>query len=579
MQTSAPGKLTRQQLYDLIRQSSKDEYILKEMIRLGFWNESTGKPSLTKEFIERKGELEKQYSQLLKIHHKYQSTESLLKAFHKERKEKALLHREETKLKNKKIKFEKAQNWFKKNLTDILYLGENVSFGLNGKFTDRDKLKSNSLPVIEDIESLANSIGVSVSEIRFLSYDRKVSKVSHYQQFLIAKKTGGTRKISAPMPRLKHVQYWILTNILEKVAIHDCAHGFVTGKSIVTNAEPHVGADVVINMDLENFFPTVTYKRVKGVFCNLGYSEKISTVLALLCSQADNCEVVLDNQTYFRNQGERFLPQGAPTSPALTNILCRKLDKRMLGMSNQLGFKYTRYADDLTFSSSQKTAHNLQKLFWRVNQIIPDEGFILHPDKTRVMRSNNKQEVTGVVVNEKLSVDRKTLKRFRALLFQINKDGLGDKSWGKGALIPSIEGYANFVYMVNPIKGVELQKAVVLIKQKYGAPVKPHKLSLLNKKLMRFKAKEGLLPKKDWWKPKQKSAPLVELTQIQNEALKGQPGKRPTEKSDSQNQNGIEDENTFDIQRTVNENNTPFQILTYALLIIPFIIFILYISR
>ncbi|MCJ8314073.1 MAG: RNA-directed DNA polymerase [Saccharospirillaceae bacterium] len=520
MQTSAPGKLTRQQLYDLIKQSSKDGYILKEMIRLGFWNETTGKPSLTQEFITRKGELEKQYSQLLSLHHKYQSTESLLKDFHKQRKAKALLNREETKLKNKQIKFEKAQNWFKRNLTEILYLGENVSAGLNGKFTDHDKLKSNSLPVIENFETLAQSIGVSVSEIRFLSYDRKVSKVSHYQQFLIAKKTGGTRKISAPMPRLKHVQYWILTNILEKVAIHDSAHGFVTGKSIVTNAKPHVGADVVINMDLENFFPTVNYKRIKGVFCNLGYSEKISTVLALLCSESDNCEVVLDGQTYYRNQGERVLPQGAPTSPALTNILCRKLDRRMLGMSDKLGFKYTRYADDLTFSSSQQTAHNLQKLFWRVNQIIPDEGFILHPDKTRVMRRNNKQEVTGVVVNEKLSVDRKTLKKFRALLFQINKDGVGDKTWGKGALIPSIEGYANFVYMVNPIKGVALQKAVVLIKQKYGMPVKPHKLSLLNKKLMRLKAKEGLLPKKDWWIPKQKTTPLVELTQKQNEEAK-----------------------------------------------------------
>jgi retron-type reverse transcriptase len=120
----------------------------------------------------------------------------------------------------------------------------------------------------------------------------------------------------------------------------------------------------------------------------------------------------------------------------------------------------------MTFSSAQPSA-NVQQLLWRCKQIVKDEGFKIHPEKTRVMRKPQKQEVTGIVVNEKPSVDRKTLKRFRALLFQIAKDGMG-KRWGSGELMASLEGYANFVAMVAPEKGIVLQKQVTDLKRQYG---------------------------------------------------------------------------------------------------------------
>src|SRR5262249_12338200 len=145
-------------------------------------------------------------------------------------------------------------------------------------------------------------------------------------RFKIPKKTGGERLISAPMPRLKKAQYWILDNILRRVEVSDSAHGFLTGRSIVSNARPHVGADLIINLDLKDFFPTVSYKRVKGLFKSLGYSESAASVLGLICTEPDVEEVELDGKRYFVALTDRHLPQGAPTSPSITNILCRRLD-------------------------------------------------------------------------------------------------------------------------------------------------------------------------------------------------------------------------------------------------------------
>jgi retron-type reverse transcriptase len=293
-------------------------------------------------------------------------------------------------------------------------------------------------------------------------------------RFQVPKKTGGVRQISAPMPRLKAVQHWLLQHILEKVENHDCAHGFRTGRSIVTNARPHVGAETIINLDLQDFFPSITYRRVKGLFRSLGYSEAAATIFGLLCTEPTNEEVELDGRKYFVSTGVRNLPQGAPTSPAITNILCRRLDRRLLKAAEELGFIYTRYADDLTFSASGESLRNLGNVLSRAHATVTHEGFSIHPAKTRVIRRSRRQDVTGVVVNSKPNVSRQELKRFRATLYQIEKDGPADKRWGNSRdVIASIQGFANFVYMVNPDKGVELQSRVRAIVDKYNwEPIK-----------------------------------------------------------------------------------------------------------
>ena len=134
--------------------------------------------------------------------------------------------------------------------------------------------------------------------------------------FTIPKRDGSERPIWAPLPRLKAAQSWILRNLLQKVVPHEAAHGFRGGRSILSNAMPHLRKGVVVNVDLQNFFPTVGYRRVKGLFRALGYSESAATIFALLCTEPEVEEAELDGQRYYVALAERRLPQGAPTSPA-----------------------------------------------------------------------------------------------------------------------------------------------------------------------------------------------------------------------------------------------------------------------
>jgi retron-type reverse transcriptase len=278
------------------------------------------------------------------------------------------------------------------------------------------------------------------------------------------KKTGGERLISAPMPKLKQAQSWLLKNILVKIPVHDAAHGFRSGHSIVSNAKPHVGANVVINFDLKDFFPSITYRRVKGLFRSFGYGEAVATIFALLSTEAEREEVELDNQTYFVATGERYLPQGSPASPAITNLLCRRLDSRLAETAANLGFVYTRYADDLTFSTPEDNPR-ICNLLRHTEAIVSYEGFTINESKTRILRQSKQQEVTGIVVNSYPNIDRQTLKQFRATLFQIEKDGLENKHWGNSAdTLAAIIGFANFVAMVNPEKGAKLQAQVKRIR-------------------------------------------------------------------------------------------------------------------
>ncbi|MFW5720123.1 MAG: reverse transcriptase family protein [Candidatus Dojkabacteria bacterium] len=255
------------------------------------------------------------------------------------------------------------------------------------------------------------------------------------------------------MPRLKHAQHWILENILSKVAVKEEAHGFIKGKSIVTNASLHTGRDVVVNIDLKDFFPTLSYKRVKGMFRSFGYSEHISIILALLSTEPEADEVVLDEKTYFVAKTDRFLPQGAPTSPMITNIIAKRLDARLAGAARVYGYTYSRYADDMTFSSTDNSQWSLGQLLWFIRKVIVEEGFTLHPDKVRIMHKSRHQEVTGITVNSKAGISRKKIKQFRALLFQIEKDGIEGKKWGTSDnLLAAIHGFSSYLYMVDPVR-------------------------------------------------------------------------------------------------------------------------------
>ena len=457
---------TRQELYDRIRQVGKEEFILEEMIRYGFWFPQGEIPQDPADEIRRTGEIRRELEKLRQENNRLHNEKALRKQMLKQRLEESRRKRQENKERREKQRRERSEAWNQKKQHEVIYLGEGVSAGLNNTEGNHERLQSYGLPLCNTPEQISAIMGITLGKLRFLAFNRKISTVSHYIRFKMPKKTGGERVISAPMPSLKRVQRWILENILNKLEIDDAAHGFRCDRSIVTNATPHVGADVIINFDLRDFFPSISYKRVKGLFHSFGYSETAATIFALLCTAAEFEEVELDSKTYYVALDERHLPQGSPASPAITNLLCRRLDRRLTGMAKNLGFSYTRYADDLTFSGSGDSLRHICNILKRTDSIVTHEGFTINQQKTRVLRNFHQQEVTGVVVNDKPNVSKKTLKQFRATLYQIEKDGLEGKSWGNSPdIIAAITGFANFVAMVNPQKGAEFQQQVKRIKQ------------------------------------------------------------------------------------------------------------------
>ncbi|WP_309396892.1 reverse transcriptase family protein [Cerasicoccus maritimus] len=456
---------TREELYQRIRESSKDEVIRQEMIRLGYWSPDAPAPQLANEWLEEHAALTKELQELYRRTARMQNREQLLADIRKKRLVESRERQRETKLRREAERKVRAERWAQMQAKDVIYLGEGVSGGLYERQTRPDLLAQNALPVYLDAESLAIAMGISVGQLRFLSFHRKVAKTSHYRRFLLPKKSGGVRKISAPMPRLKRLQYWILHTLLYQLDISEQAHGFVPERSIKTNAEAHTGQDVVVNIDFKDFFPTITYPRVKGLFGKLGYSEQIATIFALLCTEPEIQEAEMDGEKWFIQQAERKLPQGAPTSPAITNIICRRFDRRLQGAAQKLGFHFSRYADDLTLSASGEAAKDLGRMLWQTRKIIEEEGFVFHPDKLRIMRRGVRQEATGIVVNEKLGVERRKVRAFKALLFQIEKDGLEGKTWQGNSdnLLERITGYADFIAMVDPDKGKPFQARVAAI--------------------------------------------------------------------------------------------------------------------
>ncbi|MFZ5896528.1 MAG: reverse transcriptase family protein [Myxococcota bacterium] len=460
----------RKELYERIARGKRDEVTLEEMIRLGFWEE--GRPlSADVESEARVRELRGRLTQL----REQAASLANLKKLAEEAKQKRMADSRQRRLETKQRKLgERAAKRAivqERKKTELTYLGPKVSAGLgplpDRLQTDEVALAKRGLPLLPNALALATALGLSLGELRFLAYDREVSTVTQYRRFKIAKRTGGERLISAPRKRLKAAQRWILGSLLEKLPLSEHAHGFRTARSIVSNARPHVGAAVVVNVDLRDFFPTVTYRRVKGLFRKLGYSEEVATLLALLCTEPDTVETELDGVTYYVAKGTRHLPQGAPTSPAITNWLCRRLDQRLSGFARKHQLAYTRYADDLTLSAPRGSEPPIGAMLGVLEKVARAEGFNVHPDKISVKRRGRRQEVTGIIVNERIGIDRRTLRRFRAFLFQLEKDGPEGKRWGASAdPIQSAIGFANYVFMVDPKRGAELRTRALALRDR-----------------------------------------------------------------------------------------------------------------
>jgi RNA-directed DNA polymerase len=268
--------------------------------------------------------------------------------------------------------------------------------------------------------------------------------------------------LASPKQTLRVAQGWILKEILEKLTPHPAAMAFAPGCSVQKNAAPHVGKAVVVKTDLKDFFPSVTWRRVKGMFEKLGYGEGVATLLALLCTDAPRVCITFDGERKFVAVGERATPQGACTSPALTNWLCLGLDARLEGAAESLGFVYTRYADDLTFSH-EKTDAPVGALLTLVRKIVADENLVINEEKTQVLRARQRQSVTGLVVNEgfegQARISRADLKRFRAFLHHCQTEGPDAMSakLGRDALSYA-RGYLAWIRSTRPAEAEKIQR-------------------------------------------------------------------------------------------------------------------------
>ena len=252
--------------------------------------------------------------------------------------------------------------------------------------------------------------------------DHRISK-NRYATFLVPKKRGGTRTIHAPVPGLKAILRclnFVLLCVYDG-QYEDNAMGFIPGRSIKDNAGRHIGKRFVFNIDLKDFFPSIDLYRVKTIFQLPPFSltdqqEPMAYLLASLC-----CEVIeverKEATGNFTKKSAAVLPQGAPTSPSITNFIARKMDRRLKGAAKRFGVTYTRYADDITFSSNHHLYQNDSEFILEVRKIITEQGFVINESKVRLQQSDFRQEVTGLIVNEHPNVHSKYVKQIRQWMY------------------------------------------------------------------------------------------------------------------------------------------------------------------
>ncbi len=315
-----------------------------------------------------------------------------------------------------------------------LYSKEKIEKLLNNLITIKQKKQT----VILNSYHLSNLIGIKWKYLKKIINNPE----KYYYNFSISKKSGGKREINVPNKALSLCQNYIKNEILDRINIHSSANGFAFSKSIITNAMEHTNKEMVLNIDLKDFFPSINTKKVFYLFHNLcGYDNDLSFCLTKLVIYKEG------------------LPQGACTSPIISNIVSYKLDIRLFGLAKKLGITYTRYADDITFSGDKsKINDGLLKI---VSNIIAECGYTINERKTRFQSNKTRQEVTGLIVNNSnINVPKEYIKKIRQELYYIKKYGIDEHKYKNNIYNrfykDHIKGKIMFVYSVNKKAGKEL---------------------------------------------------------------------------------------------------------------------------
>ncbi len=300
-------------------------------------------------------------------------------------------------------------------------------------------LNTLGVPVINSFEHLCEQLSITEQLLYYLTYKKEYC----YFQKVIPKKDKTERILNVPNLSLKVVQKWILKEILEKIFVSEQAMAFVPNKNgLRENAERHKKNIFLLEMDITNFFGTITEQQVYTLFCNIGYNSKVAGILANLC-------------TY-----NNYLPQGAVTSPYIANLVCYHMDARINGYCSRKDIVYTRYADDLTFSSDNRMLLNKIEKF--IKYIVTDEGFTINDKKTRYLSNDVKKTVTGITINDdSIHVDKKFKRDLRTQIYcsiKLKDYQNNSQILGKIAYVNSIEkGFRDKIirYITNLITRTE----------------------------------------------------------------------------------------------------------------------------
>jgi RNA-directed DNA polymerase len=322
------------------------------------------------------------------------------------------------------MEFTQYKNSFTKEAQNLGYTEQTIKHCLNYAAV----LFSNHVPIIYNTSHLSGLVGYKKEYLKkAILYPN-----SFYRDFQILKKNGNKRQISEPLPSLKEIQLWILKNILYKVPVSPFAKAYKPNISLIENLKFHKNQPKVFTLDLENFFPSIKIQAIEKIFIGLGYSRLVSKMLSKLCTR------------------EGVLPQGAPTSPYLSNLIFKNADAEIANFCKQREIRYTRYADDLSFSGD----FDENELLTKITEIIENLNLKINPDKTKLMTPNNRQTVTGIVVNEKPQVVFHKRNELRQAMYYIKKFGFDEhreyKEINQANYLEHLLGKIDFVLQINP---------------------------------------------------------------------------------------------------------------------------------
>jgi len=297
---------------------------------------------------------------------------------------------------------------------------------------------------------------ITLKKLIYIQYHKE----QFYRKFRINKKSGGEREIVAPNSELKMIQRVILDYVLyEPLRHHPSCQGFVSKRSVFTNAAYHTAKRALWKLDIKDFFPTITTERVRATLGTLGFQNELSELLAELLTF------------------EGKLPQGAPTSPYMANLVCLKLDTRLNRYAKGYDLKYTRYADDLTFSGSKITGATMK----RIKEIVNDEGFQLNEVKSRFMSKGTRQIVCGLVVNEAVGFGREKYLKIRATIHNCKKYGPHSQHKGNAPYFKEhLIGRIAFLKKLSPDKWIKLKNQIESLDWK-NEQIKEETISVLLK--------------------------------------------------------------------------------------------------